>query len=539
MAGLVRDRKLSIAVGTLVLIHAAAIAAGFIAPYSYREQNRNAPRRAPTEIRFIDDDRRWHLRPFIESADGDEIVPLRFFVRGARYSLFGVVSTDVHLFGVDEPHRVFVLGTDALGRDYFSRLAYGAQLSLTAGLVAAALALIVALVLGAAAGYGGRRIDAAITWMGDVFLSLPWLYLLLAARAFLPLDLEPEQAYIVIVVLLGAVGWAAPMRILRAVVVGAKGREFVGAARSAGAGHVYILTRHVLPQTFSTLATQAALLIPAYMLAEVTLSFVGLGVGEPRPSWGNMLAELPGTSALSGEPWMFAPAILLGRCYMALPFRVIFGAQARPWCRGLWERWMTSVVRSVARCVALLWIATVFSPAIVFAGECRLDPRRGGRLVVATRSEAKHFNPLIAVDQPTRTVQSLLNADLLRINRATHRVEPNLASSWETSDDGRVFTVTLREGIRFSDGHPLTVDDVLFTFRVYLDESVGSAAARSVVRWGRGGSGTKNSTSGACRSSSRSPMPQGSGCSTRFTCCRATCSKTHTNAVRFAPRGAS
>ena len=292
-------------------MHLVAVLAGFFAPYSYREQNRATPRAAPTNIRFIDDEGRWHARPFIYAAGGGDVVPLSFFVRGSSYELFGFIRSDLHLFGVDESHRVFVLGTDALGRDYFSRLLYGGQLSLTAGLLAAVLALATALVLGAAAGYGGRALDGVIMWTGDVFLSLPWIYMLLAARAFLPLDMEPGDTFLAIVMLLGVLGWAAPMRIVRGVVLSAKEREFVDAARSACAGHVHILTRHVLPQTYSVLATQAALLIPAYMLAEVTLSFVGLGVGEPRPSWGNMLAELPRTSVLSQEPWTFAPAILL------------------------------------------------------------------------------------------------------------------------------------------------------------------------------------------------------------------------------------
>ncbi len=306
-----RNKRLSVIVGALLFVHLVAVLAGFFAPYSYREQNRATPRAAPTNIRFIDDEGRWHARPFIYAAGGGDVVPLSFFVRGSSYELFGFIRSDLHLFGVDEPHRVFVLGTDALGRDYFSRLLYGGQLSLTAGLLAAVLALATALVLGAAAGYGGRALDGVIMWTGDVFLSLPWIYMLLAARAFLPLDMEPGDTFLAIVMLLGVLGWAAPMRIVRGVVLSAKEREFVDAARSAGAGHVHILTRHVLPQTYSVLATQAALLIPAYMLAEVTLSFVGLGVGEPRPSWGNMLAELPRTSVLSQEPWTFAPAILL------------------------------------------------------------------------------------------------------------------------------------------------------------------------------------------------------------------------------------
>lgn len=307
----VRNKKLFSTLTLLVAIHLIAVFAGFFAPYSYREQYRYAPNASPTEIRWIDRQGRFHLRPFIYSAAEGEVVPIRFGIRGSPYELLGLVRTNWHLFGVAEPHRVFLLGTDSLGRDYFSRLLYGGQMSLTAGLLATVLALATALVLGATAGYCGRLVDSGIMWAGDVFLSLPWLYMLLAARAFLPLDLDPEDAFFVIILLLGLLGWAAPMRLVRGIVMGAKEREFVTAARSAGAGHAHVLARHVLPQTYRVLATQAAVLIPAYMLAEVTLSFVGLGVGEPRPSWGNMLAELPRASLVSAEPWTFAPAVML------------------------------------------------------------------------------------------------------------------------------------------------------------------------------------------------------------------------------------
>ncbi len=307
-----RDTKLTALVLLLLSIHGVAIFAGFFSPYSYREQNREVPLAAPTKLRWVDRSGAWHLRPSVESPfAGGALVPLRFFVRGSSYSVLGLFGSDLHLYGVDEPHRVFLLGTDALGRDYFSRLVVGAQVSLTAGLVAAALALTTALSLGALAGYFGGWLDAAIMRLVDVFLSLPWIYMLLAARAFLPLDMAPGTAFFVIVVLLGLLGWPAPTRIVRGIVLSARAREYVDASRGAGAGHLHLLRRHILPQAYSAIAIQATLLVPAYMLAEVTLSYVGLGVGEPLPSWGNMLAELPRGSLLVAEPWTFAPAFLL------------------------------------------------------------------------------------------------------------------------------------------------------------------------------------------------------------------------------------
>jgi peptide/nickel transport system permease protein len=147
--------------------------------------------------------------------------------------------------------------------------------------------------------------------ISDVFLSLPWLYLLFAVRALLPLDLKPAPAFAILVLLLGVIGWARPGRLVRGVVLSAKEREFIMAARAYGASDGYILRKHVLPQAAGVLLTQAAILIPVFILAEVTLSFVGLGVSEPVPSWGTMLASLQEYHVLSSAWWMFAPGVAL------------------------------------------------------------------------------------------------------------------------------------------------------------------------------------------------------------------------------------
>jgi peptide/nickel transport system permease protein len=160
-------------------------------------------------------------------------------------------------------------------------------------------------------GYHGGWADSVVMRVSDLFLALPWLYLLFAVRAFLPLDLKPGPAFGIIVLLLGVVGWARPGRLVRGVVLSAKEREFVVAARAFGATDRHILRIHVLPQALGVLMTQAALLIPVYVLAEVTLSFVGLGVAEPLPSWGTMLASLQQYHVLSTAWWMYAPGVAL------------------------------------------------------------------------------------------------------------------------------------------------------------------------------------------------------------------------------------
>jgi peptide/nickel transport system permease protein len=245
-------------------------------------------------------------RPLLYREDRTRVHAVRFFVNGGR-----------RFFGVDEPGRVFLLGTDALGRDQLSRLLHGGRLSLLAGLIAAALSLGAGFVLGISAGYYGRWVDALVMRTAEVFLALPWLYLLLAVRAFLPLHVSPAGAFLLLVTVIGLVDWARPARLLRGVALSAREREYVLAARSFGATDAYLIRRHIAPEAVGVLVTQAALLIPQYVLAEVTLSFVGLGVAEPAPSWGNMLAALQQYHVMTSYWWMWAPALALVPVFLA------------------------------------------------------------------------------------------------------------------------------------------------------------------------------------------------------------------------------
>jgi peptide/nickel transport system permease protein len=166
------------------------------------------------------------------------------------------------------------------------------------------------MILGGLAGYYGRWMDSAVMRLSDVFLAMPWLYLLLAVRAALPLRLDSRQSYLVLAVLMGFVGWARPARLARGIVLSVKEAEYMMAARSFGASDLYLFSQHILPSLRGVLLTQLSLYIPQYILAEVTLSFLGLGVTEPTPSWGNMLADLQ-LFVSDPRPWLFAPAIAL------------------------------------------------------------------------------------------------------------------------------------------------------------------------------------------------------------------------------------
>jgi peptide/nickel transport system permease protein len=313
-------------VGALVLLAAFqsfTLFAGFFAPYDFATQDRERPFAPPTALHFTDTRGKVHVRPFIYNlidsgrsgeagqTDSEHAYPVYFFVRGAPYKIAGVFASNMHLFGVEGPGHIFLMGSDAYGRDQFSRFLFGGQISMLAGLIAAILSVSIGIVVGGIAGFYGGWVDELLMRGGELFLALPWLYLLFAVRAALPLHISQWEVFLLLVSVMGLIGWARPARLIRGVVLSAKQRNFVVAARGFGASDAYLLRRHVLPQTYGILLTQMTLLIPQYVLAEVTLTFLGLGVGEPLPSWGSLLSSLQQYYVLSSYWWMFLPALFL------------------------------------------------------------------------------------------------------------------------------------------------------------------------------------------------------------------------------------
>src|SRR5579862_765114 len=303
----------------LIGLHLAVLFAGFIAPYNPETQNRELPYAPPVRVHF-NYSGKVHFRPFIYAEttgqgtldeDFSRPYPVHWFVRGDDHQLLGLFNSNLHLFGVDAPAQMFLLGTDSFGRDELSRLLYGGQISLAAGLLAAFVTLLAGAIIGTISGYYGNWIDEALMASAELFLALPWLYFLLVVRALLPLHVSATMSFMLLIAVIAVIGWARPARLIRGVVLSARTRDYVSAARGFGASDFYLLRRHVLPQTLGVLLTQAALLVPQYVAAEVTLSFFGLGVSEPTPSWGNMLSVLQQYSVLRSYSWLFAPAAAL------------------------------------------------------------------------------------------------------------------------------------------------------------------------------------------------------------------------------------
>lgn len=209
------------------------------------------------------------------------------------------------------PSAHFWLGTDELGRDRFSRLLYGTRISLLLAPAAALLATLIAAMMGGAAGYLGGRWERLLTTGVDLFLSLPWLFLLLAVRALLPLNTSPVTSVIITFLLLGCLGWAAPARMIRAGTRSLVNSDFLLQASACGISRWRLFWRHLLPNLRPILLAQFWISIPLFILSEANLGLLGLGVSEPLPSWGAMLRDLENYSAVLQNPWMLAPAVLL------------------------------------------------------------------------------------------------------------------------------------------------------------------------------------------------------------------------------------
>ncbi|MGA2694590.1 MAG: ABC transporter permease [Terriglobales bacterium] len=316
-------RNIWLGLSLLALLHLAVFFAGFVSPYDPAVQNRDFPFAPPTKLHFVDVRGHFHLHPFVYRSlpqpddpglyteSRAQEYPIRFFVDGSKYETAWIFSSHIHLFGAESPAQIFLAGTDDYGRDQFSRTLYGGQISIAVGLLATTVSLCLGLVIGLFAGYYGKWVDDITMRGAELFLVLPWLYVLLAVRAFLPLHTSPAQVFFLLVTVIGTIGWARPARLIRGVVLSAKTLKYVSASRGFGASDFHILLKHILPQTYGILLTQAALLVPQYIAAESALSFLGLGLSEPKPSWGNLLANLQHYNVLVADWWMFAPALAL------------------------------------------------------------------------------------------------------------------------------------------------------------------------------------------------------------------------------------
>jgi peptide/nickel transport system permease protein len=203
---------------------------------------------------------------------------------------------------------LFLLGGDSFGRDVFARLLYAARTSMLLALAATCGALLLGVAIGGIAGSSGGIVDEALSRLSDFVLVLPAIYVVLALRAVMPLVVPDGTVFLMMTGIFALVGWPLVARGVRAIVAAERASEHADAARALGAGRIRLLTRHLLPATRGYLLTQATLLMPAFILAEATMSYVGLGFSDRTPSWGSMLLDAANVAVLGDFPWVLAPA---------------------------------------------------------------------------------------------------------------------------------------------------------------------------------------------------------------------------------------
>lgn len=321
-----RNRLALVGAWVLIVMYVIALFAPFLAPYGVRETHDAYASTAPHGLHFFDEAGNFHLRPFVyglEAAvnpqtfrreytpDLDTIYPLQFWVEGQEYRLFGLFETNRHLFGVEEPGKLFLLGTDQQGRDLFSRILYGSQVSLTVGLVGVALSLIIGTVLGVATGYFGGWFDNAVQRVIEVLLAFPQIPLWLALAALVPPTWSSVRVFFGISVVLSLVNWGGLARQVRGMVFALREENYIMAARYTNCSDWYIIIRHLIPNTMSHVLVIATLAIPGMILGETALSFLGLGIRPPMTSWGLLLNEAQHVRVLLQQPWLLTPAIFV------------------------------------------------------------------------------------------------------------------------------------------------------------------------------------------------------------------------------------
>jgi len=295
----------------------------FLAPYDPNRMFKDYIYAPPTIFYFFDDERitrpfvygltsRLNLETFRREVVQDRRTKyrIRLFYRGDIYRFWGLFETNLHLFGVDEG-VIFLFGTDNLGRDIFSRVLYGARISLTIGLVGIFFSLILGILFGGLAGYFGGLIDELIMRGVDTLVSIPTLPLWMCLSAVLPRDWPIVRTYFAITIILSVVGWAGLARVIRGKFLSLKDDDFVTAARLAGCNELRIIFRHLFPSSLSYIIVSITLSIPNMILGETALSFLGLGLQPPAISWGVLLQQAQDLNAMRNYPWILIPCFFV------------------------------------------------------------------------------------------------------------------------------------------------------------------------------------------------------------------------------------
>jgi peptide/nickel transport system permease protein len=333
-----KHRVAVISLIVLIVLYGLSIFAGFISPYDPNTYNASYKFVPPMQITFLDGQGNFTFRPgvnrLIEERDPETLrityktdhttwYPIQFFVRAEPYKLFHLIDLDFHLFGLGEEAEgmpISILGTDRLGRDVFSRVLYGSQVSLSIGLVSVFLSVSLGIVLGGISGYYGGIIDTVIQRVIEFIRSLPSLPLWMALSAALPPEMPQESRYFGITIILSVIGWTSLGRQVRGRFLALRTEDFVLAARLSGANDWRVIIRHMVPSFTSHIIASLTLSIPGIILAETSLSFLGLGLRQPAISWGILLQEAQNIRTVALSPWLLLPGVAVIITVLAFNF---------------------------------------------------------------------------------------------------------------------------------------------------------------------------------------------------------------------------
>ncbi len=293
----------------------------FISPYLL-DHTSNYVEANPTKLHFIDSEGKFHFPPFVYGLekkldlktrsrtyleDTTKIYPVSLFTKGDEYKILGLIPADRHLYGVDRTKfpdgMVLLLGSDALGRDWFTRIMYGGRLSLLLGLMGQIMTIVFGMTLGVVSGYYGGMIDQLIQRTTEFLNAFPDIPLFMALAAAIPKYWSPLSVYFMLTVILSFVRWGGLARQVRGLILSLREREYVLAAKSAGASDARIMFRHLLPGSMSHVIVIATLSIPGMILSETALSWLGLGIKAPLTSWGVLLQDAATVRAIHTTPW--------------------------------------------------------------------------------------------------------------------------------------------------------------------------------------------------------------------------------------------
>ena len=330
-----RRHRMALIGGTILsLFLIIALFCETISPYEPHARNSKYTQGRLMGVHLFDQDDNFHFRPFVYArvnkrdpvsfrlnalVDTNERWPIYFFVKGDSYKLWGLFENEIHLFGTEKGF-IHLFGTDQLGRDMFSRILYATRTSLSVGAIGVFFAFVLGLTMGGIAGYMGGMTDELIMRLIEFIRSIPTLPLWLAMAAALPREWSALKVYIAVTIILACIGWTNLARRVRSRLLSLREEEFILAARLSGCSARRIITRHMLPSFLSYLIVDLTISFPYIILAETSLSFLGLGLREPIISWGVLLFSAQNVRSIVHMPWLILPSLFVVVAVLAFNF---------------------------------------------------------------------------------------------------------------------------------------------------------------------------------------------------------------------------